>query len=79
MKPGAIWLQADAELPVRVKGTIANEKRMLIVSWGIHGITHHCWLPIDNTLHSSSFCEEVLRPLTQKMQPNSKKAATQEK
>jgi hypothetical protein len=37
MKLGAILLLADAELPVRVKRTITNEKRMLIVFWGIQG------------------------------------------
>jgi hypothetical protein len=42
MKPGTIWLPADAELPVRVKRTIASSKRMLIVFWGIHGIAHYC-------------------------------------
>jgi hypothetical protein len=75
MKPGTIWLQADAELPVRVKRTIASEKRMLIVFWGIHGIAHYCWLPKDSTLDSLFFCEEVLSPLAQKMQPNSKRLA----
>jgi hypothetical protein len=40
MKPGAVWLPADAELPVRVKKTIASEKRMLIIFWGIHEIAH---------------------------------------
>jgi transposase len=66
MKPGTIWLPADAELLVRVKGTIASEKRMLIVFWRIHGIAHSCWLPKDRKLDSSFFCEEVLRPLAQK-------------
>jgi hypothetical protein len=60
MKPGAIWLPADAELPVRVKRKVANEKRMLIVFWEIHRIAHYCWFPKDNTLYSSFFCEEVL-------------------
>jgi transposase len=73
MKPGAIWLPADAELLVRVKKTTASEKRMPIVFWGIHGITHYCRLPKDSTLNSSFFCEEVLSPLAQKMQPNPKK------
>jgi hypothetical protein len=67
MKPVAIWLPADAELPVRVKRTIASEKRMFIVFWGIHGIAHYCWLPKDDILNSSLFCEEVLSPLAQKM------------
>jgi hypothetical protein len=43
MKPGTIWLPADAELPVCVKRTIASEKLILIISWGIHGIAHYCW------------------------------------
>jgi hypothetical protein len=38
---------------------------MLIAFWGIHGIAHDYWLPKDNTLDSSFFCEEVLRPLAQ--------------
>jgi hypothetical protein len=42
MKPGTIWLPADAELPVCVKRTIAGEKRMPIILWGIHGIAHYC-------------------------------------
>jgi hypothetical protein len=75
MKPGTIWLPADAELSIRVKKTTASEKRMLIVFWGIHRIAHYCWLPKDSTLASTFFCEEVYRPLTQKMQPNSKKLA----
>jgi hypothetical protein len=49
MKPGTIWLPADAELPDRVKRTIASEKHMLIVLWGIHGIGHRFWLPKDST------------------------------
>jgi hypothetical protein len=73
MNPGLIWLSADAELPVRVKKTTASEKCMLIVCWGIHGITHYCWLPKDSTLNSPFFCEELLSPVAQKMQPNSKK------
>jgi hypothetical protein len=72
-KPGIIWLSADAELPVQVKRTIASVKLLLIVCWGIHGIAHYCWLPKENTLDSPFFCEGVLSPLTQKMQPNSKK------
>jgi hypothetical protein len=52
MKPGAIWFPADAELLVRVKKTIASEKCMLIVSWGIHGIVHDCWLPKDSIVDS---------------------------
>jgi hypothetical protein len=75
MKLGTIWLPANAELPVRVKGTIASEKCMLIVFWGILGIAYHCWLPKDSTLDSLFFCKEVLSPLAQKMQPNSKKFA----
>jgi hypothetical protein len=42
MKPGTIWLPADAELPVRVKRTISSAKRMLIVFCRIHGITQYC-------------------------------------
>jgi hypothetical protein len=41
MKPGTIRLPADAELSVRVKRTIASEKGMGIVCWGIHGIAHY--------------------------------------
>jgi hypothetical protein len=75
MKPGTIWLPADAELPVCVKRTIASEKRMLIVSWGIYGIAHYSWLPRDSTVDSVLFCEEVLSSPAQKMQPNPKKLA----
>jgi hypothetical protein len=75
MKPETIWIPADAELPVRVKRTIAGERRMLIVFWGIHGMAHYCWIPRDSTLDSPFFCEEALRPLAQKMQPNSKSSA----
>jgi hypothetical protein len=75
MKPGTIWLPADTELPVLAKKTIVSEKRILIVFWGIQGITHDCWLSTDGALDSLFFCEEVLRPLAQKMQPNSKKSA----
>jgi hypothetical protein len=53
MKLGTIWLPADAELPVRIKRIIASEKPMLIVFWGIHAITHDCWLPEDSTVDSS--------------------------
>jgi hypothetical protein len=76
MKPETIWLPADIELPVCVKLIIAREKRMLIVFWGIHWIAHYCWTPKDNTLYSSFFCEEVLHPVAQKMQPNSKSSQT---
>jgi hypothetical protein len=75
MKPGAVWLPADSELPVRVKKTIASERRMLIVFWGIHSIPHYRWLPKDSILDSPFFCGEVLSPLAQKMRPNSKKLA----
>jgi hypothetical protein len=75
MKPVAIFLPADAELPVRVKRTIASEKRMLIIFWGIHGIAHAFWLPKDSILDSSFFCEEVLSQLAQKIPPNSDKLA----
>jgi hypothetical protein len=60
MNPVTIWLPADTELPIRVRRTIASEKCMLIVFWGIHGIVHDCWLPKDSTLDSPFFCEEVL-------------------
>jgi hypothetical protein len=75
MKPRTIWLPADAELPVRIKRTIARERCMLIIFWGIHGIAQHCGLSKDSTLYSPFFCEEVLNRLAQKMQPNSKKFA----
>jgi hypothetical protein len=51
MKPGTLWLPADAELPVRVKRAITSEECTLIVFWGIHRIAHYCWLPKDNTLN----------------------------
>jgi hypothetical protein len=78
MKPGIIWLPADAELSIRVKRITASEKGMLIVSWVIHGIAHYCWLPKDSTLDSPFFCEKVLRlsPLAQKIQLNSKNLQT---
>jgi hypothetical protein len=41
MKPGFIWLPADAELPVLVKRIIPSENGILIVFWGIHGIAHY--------------------------------------
>jgi hypothetical protein len=49
---------------------------MLIIFWGIHGITHDCWLPKERTLDSPFFCEEMLSPLAQKMEPNSKNSQT---
>jgi histone-lysine N-methyltransferase SETMAR len=72
MKPGTIWLPADVKPRVGVKRTIANEKRMLIVFWGIHGIAHYCWLPKESTFDSPFFWKEVLIFLAPKMQPNSK-------
>jgi hypothetical protein len=75
MKTAGLWLPADAELLVHVKWTIAREKHMLIVFWGIHGIARYCWLPKESTLDSSFFCEEVLSTLAQKIQPNSVKFA----
>jgi hypothetical protein len=72
MKPGTIWLPADAELPVRVKKAITSEKRTLIVFWGIRGIAHNCWPPKDSTFDSSFLGEEALGPLAQKTQQNSK-------
>jgi hypothetical protein len=75
VNPGSIWLLDDAELPVYVKRTIASEKRMLIVFWGIHGIEHYHWLSKDNTFDSLFLREEVLRSLAQKMHPNSSKLA----
>jgi hypothetical protein len=60
MKSATIWLPADAEPPVRVKGTITSGKRMLTIFWGIQGIVHYCWLPKDSTLDSPFFYEEVL-------------------
>jgi hypothetical protein len=75
MKPGTVWLPADAELLVRAKSAVQSEKFMPIVFWGIHRIAHDCWLPKDRTLDSPFFCEEVLGPLAQKGQPNTKKLA----
>jgi hypothetical protein len=75
MKPRTLWLPAAAELSVRVKMTIASEKCILIVFWEIHWIAHYCHFSKDSTLNSPFFCEEVLSPLAQKMQPNSKKLA----
>jgi hypothetical protein len=72
MKPGTIWLQADAELPVRIKTIIVSDKRMLVVCWGIHEIAHYCRLPKESTLDSTFFREELFNPLAQKVQPNSK-------
>jgi hypothetical protein len=72
MKPGIIWLPADAELAARVNETTASEKRMLVVFWESHGIAHYCWLPKDSTLDSPFLCEEALNLLAQKMQPNFK-------
>jgi hypothetical protein len=74
-KPGTVWLPGDAELPVRVKRTIPSEKHMLIVLWRIHGIAHYCWLSKDSALNSPFFCEEMLSPLIQKIQPNSENIA----
>jgi hypothetical protein len=59
LKPGTIWLLADAKLPVCVKKTTASGKCMLIVFWGIHGIAHHCSLPKDSISDSAFFCEEM--------------------
>jgi hypothetical protein len=69
MKPGTVWLPADAELLVRVN---CKRKRMLTVFWGIDGTAHHCWFPKDSTLDSPFFCEEVLSQFAQKMRPNSR-------
>jgi hypothetical protein len=44
MKPGTVWLRADAEQSVRVKRTIASEKPRRTFFWGIHRIAHYCWL-----------------------------------
>jgi hypothetical protein len=44
--------------------------------WGIHGTAHYCWLPKDSTLDSPFFCEGVLSPPAQKMEPNSKNSQT---
>jgi hypothetical protein len=38
VKPGTIWLPANAEPSVRVKRTIASEKCILIIFWGIHWV-----------------------------------------
>jgi hypothetical protein len=72
MKPRTIWLPADAELPVHVKRQLQakahtdhflgnSRDRTLLLA------------PKDSTLDSPFFCEEVLSPLVQQMQPNSKK------
>jgi hypothetical protein len=66
MKPGTIWLAADEERSVYVKGTIASEKGMLIVFWGIHEIAHSCRPPKESTLDLPFFCEEALSPFAQK-------------
>jgi hypothetical protein len=58
MKPGVIWLPVDAELPVRVERTVASKKRMLIIFWGIHGISYYCWLPKDSTWDSPVFVKK---------------------
>jgi histone-lysine N-methyltransferase SETMAR len=71
VKPGAIWLPADAELPVRVKRTIASEK----VCWPFPGefTGSHTIAGSHTTLNPPFLCEEVPSLLAQKMQPNSRK------
>jgi hypothetical protein len=78
MKTGTIWLPADTELPVRVKRTIASEKACLSFSGeftrsytivGSQKILH--WIH-----HSFVKKCQVLRPLAQKTQPNSKNSQT---
>jgi hypothetical protein len=75
MKTGAVGLPADAELPVRAKRTIASEKCMLIVFWGIHGIAHYCWLPKDKILDSAFFVKKFLVPSLRKCSQIPKKLA----
>jgi hypothetical protein len=54
MKRGAIWLPAEAELLVRIKRTIASEKCMPIISWGIHAIARYFGSPkIAHKIHDS--------------------------
>jgi hypothetical protein len=60
MKPGTVWLPADAELLVRVKKAVESEKLMPIVFCGIHGITHYCWLPKDSRLDLPFFVKKYL-------------------
>jgi hypothetical protein len=76
MRPETYWLPAAAELPIRVKRTIASEERMLIVFWGIHRIEHDCRLPKDSRFDSSFFYKEVSSPPAQKIQPNAKSSQT---
>jgi hypothetical protein len=73
MRPRTVWLSAETELSVCAKRTIASGKRMLIVFWGVQGIVHCCWFLKDSTLDSTFFCEEILDPIAQKLQPNPKK------
>jgi hypothetical protein len=70
MKQGTIWLPADTELPVRVERTTANEKRILIAFWGIHGIVtiagsqkiahsiHHSFMK-KCSVHSLRTCSQI--------------------
>jgi len=64
-KPKSVWLASDAALPVRVSQTIGAEKRMLIVFWGVQGIVYKAWLPKNESITASFFCDDVLPHLAE--------------
>jgi hypothetical protein len=73
MKPETIWLPADAKPAVRVKKDNCKRKAHADCLLGNSLDRTLLLTPKDSTPESPFFYKEVLGPLAQKMQPNSKK------
>jgi hypothetical protein len=69
--PGSIWRSSEQQAPARLRLTIASEKRMLVVFWGVQGIVDRVWLPNDMRLNAELSLPEVLEPISQKLRPGS--------
>jgi hypothetical protein len=66
--PSSIWLSLDERLPTCPRPTISADKCMLAVFWGIKRIVQVIWLPKNPRISAASFLDEVLTPLSQKLQ-----------
>jgi hypothetical protein len=66
--PSFAWLSFDEELSTRPGRIISTDKRMLIAFWGIKGLVYVNWLPKDVRINGLYFWDEILIPISQKLQ-----------
>jgi hypothetical protein len=70
MALSSVWLSLDEELSARPRGGISPNKRMLVVFWETKSIVHVNWLPKDGRINAFYSGDEVLIPISQKLEGN---------